>query len=65
MHSDLWRPATATSKSGHLYFVSFIDDFQGIHGFISWNINQKCILLSKSLKHFQKIKQGERLKGLE
>jgi len=27
VHSDIWGPAQIPSRSGYLYFVSFVDDF--------------------------------------
>ena len=35
IHSDVCGPMSSSSLSGYLYYVSFIDDFSGRHGFTS------------------------------
>ena len=35
IHSDVCGPMSSSSLSGYVYYVSFIDDFIGIHGFTS------------------------------
>ena len=34
VHSDVWGPSPVTSYHGFQYFILFIDDFLGLHGFI-------------------------------
>ena len=35
IHSDVCGPMSSSSLSGYVYYVSFIDDFLGIHGYTS------------------------------
>ena len=35
IHSDVCGPMSSSSLSGYVYYVSFIDDFLGKHGFTS------------------------------
>ena len=34
VHSDVWGPSRVSSKEGFRYFVTFIDDFLELYGYI-------------------------------
>ena len=41
IHSDVCGPMSSSSLSGYVYYVSFIDDFQGRHGYTSSRTKMK------------------------
>lgn len=50
LHADLWGPFAIDSILGHMYFLTLVGHFQGLHGslFLRKNLKQnkvKCTLL--------------------
>ena len=50
IHSDVFGPVPIPSLEKYVYYVSFIDDFQGTYGFISFERNLKYLPSLKNLR---------------
>jgi hypothetical protein len=44
VHSDVWGPVRTTSRGGHMYFLTFIDDFfqKGLGVFHAAQVRDVC-----------------------
>jgi hypothetical protein len=57
VHNDVFGPVSVPSLGKYVYYVSFIDEFSGIHGYISSGRNMKSLTGLKSLRLLWRIKQ--------
>jgi hypothetical protein len=62
VHNDVFGPMSVPSLGKYVYYVSFIDEFSGIHGFISSRRNMKSLTNLKSLRLLWKIRQRRKLR---
>ena len=59
IHTDGWGPSPVASIEGVMYYVTFIDDFQGKFGFTSRSRNQKYFRSLRSGKLYGKSDRAE------
>ena len=60
VHSDVWSPTRQLLLGVSQYLITFIDDFQGKYGYISWNRNLKSLPSSRCGKRRLKTGQTEK-----